>query len=244
MKSKVIVISDNEFLCRQFSHIVCNLKYNSFDFIYATSPFSNQSDFSPLETIVIDLKKNKDVEYVVANYDMAFSIHCKQIFPKDLIRKIKCVNVHPGYNPINRGWYPQVFSIINETPIGVTIHEMDEKLDHGNIIVRELVEKTNYDTSLSLYNKIIKKELDLLERWLLKILENNYQAFPPENEGNIYLKKDFNELCKIDLEESATYRECINKLRALSHGDFKNCYFLDDTTGKKIYINLKLELED
>ena len=125
-------------------------------------------------------------------------------------------------------------------PIGVTIHEIDDKLDHGPIIARELVEKYDYDTSESLYNRILAKEIDLLNRYLLVILKNNYSTITPENEGNIYFKKDFNNLLEINLDENYRAGDLINKLRALTHGNYNNAYFLDSKTGEKIFVGINL----
>ena len=160
----------------------------------------------------------------------------------DLISKLKCINIHPGYNPYNRGWYPQVFSIIHNLPIGATIHEIDEKLDHGAIIDREIVEKYSYDTSETLYNRILTKEIELLEKNIESIIFNTYQVIIPESEGNLSLKKDFNDLLELDLDESTTVRKVIDKLRALTHGNYNNAYFIDDITGQKIYIGVTLSV--
>jgi methionyl-tRNA formyltransferase len=244
MKNRALIISDNHYICKRFKEIVStDSKYNKYEFVYAISPFSREYDFLPVETVAIDLRNDKDLNYIINNFYLVISIHCKQLFPPKLVDSVKCINVHPGYNPINRGWYPQVFSIINDLPIGATIHEIDNELDHGKIIVRELVEKNSIDTSLSLYSKVINKEIELLQENLLNILENSYSAFEPENDGNLYLKKDFNALCKIDLNQTITFKDCINKLRALTHGDYKNCYFIDENTGEKIFIRIILEKE-
>ena len=93
---------------------------------------------------------------VIEKYDLVISIHCKQMFPKHLIESVRCINVHPGFNPYNRGWYPQVFSIIDGSASGVTIHEIDELIDHGKIIVQKKIELTEWDTSGSAYKKIMK----------------------------------------------------------------------------------------
>ena len=42
---------------------------------------------------VFDLKNQKDINCIKENYDLVFSIHCKQIFPVDLISKLKCINI-------------------------------------------------------------------------------------------------------------------------------------------------------
>jgi methionyl-tRNA formyltransferase len=192
---------------------------------------------------VFDLKNQKHIDFIKNNYDLVISIHCKQLFPVELINHLKCINVHPGLNPFNRGWYPQIFSIIKKTPIGVTIHEIDEKLDHGSIIIRESIIKNNFDTSESLYSKIVAKELELLENNIEKIISNNYEIIVPEGEGILYLKKDFNDLLELNLKEQVLVGDLIDKLRALTHGDFKNAYFIDPDTDKKIFVSIKLTQE-
>jgi hypothetical protein len=47
-------------------------------------------------------------------------------------------------------------------------------------------------------------------------------------------------LCELDLDEKLTALQFINRLRALSHGDFKNAYFTNPENGEKIYININL----
>lgn len=240
---KVLVISDNSFLCNEFNKIVENVSYQASKFDFAISPFSNSTDFD-LEVKIYDLRNNTDVHEIISNYDLVFSIHCKQIFPPLLVDAIKCINIHPGYNPINRGWYPQVFSIIHDLPIGATIHEIDNQLDHGPIIDRSLVEKFDYDTSETLYNRILEKEIQLLNENLKNILDNNYAVFLPEESGNLFLKKNFNDLLEIDLNATCTAGELIDRLRALSHGNYNNAYFFDRKTGEKIFVGINLKKDE
>lgn len=245
MYNKVLVISDNSYLCKELIGIIKRKQYKGVNFTFSISPGSNTDAFRSLDMAIntYNLKDPKDLEYIIHHFNLVLSIHCKQLFPKILTERIKCINVHPGYNPLNRGWYPQVFSIINNLPVGATIHEIDEHLDHGNIIARSFVEKYNFDTSETLYNRILKKELDLLESNLDNIINENYQITEPENDGNIYLKKDFNNLLEIDLNEATTAGKLIDKLRALTHGNYRNAYFIDPDTNKKIHIGITLTPE-
>lgn len=239
----ILVISDNPLLCRKFSKIIEDEIYADFIFEFACSTFSKSVDFSPINIKPLDLNNSLTIHSIIEKYTKVFSIHCKQIFPSKLVNGVKCINVHPGYNPINRGWYPQVFSIIYDLPVGATIHEIDEQLDHGGIIAREYVEKYNDDTSETLYNRILEKEVELLDRFLQNILNDNYRLIHPESEGNLFLKKDFNNLLEIDLNQNYLVSDLINKLRALTHGKFKNAYFIDKETGDKIFIGIQLERE-
>ncbi len=196
--------------------------------------FSNHD----LEYNIVE-SKNIDLHNVDSKYKLVISAHCKKIFPPKLVNSFRCINIHPGLNPYNRGYYPQAFSLINKLPVGATIHEIDEKLDHGPIIFQEEVVIESIDTSFSLYNKIIKKEIELFENNFNSIINNNYKAIIPKSEGNLNLKKDFNKLCKLDLNSVDTLENHINILKALTFDKYKNAYFFDKN-GDKIYLNLKL----
>lgn len=240
----ILVISDNAFLCSKLESILMEKINAEQKIAFSISPSSEMGAFRKFissEIMVLDLKKEKNIDYIIENYDLVLSIHCKQFFPEKLVENVKCINIHPGYNPINRGWYPQVFSIYHDIPVGATIHEIDTELDHGPIIDREFVEKKAYDTSGTLYDKILDKEIELFSRNADHILNNTYTTFLPEDDGNVFLKKDFNTLCKIDPEEETTAGKFIDKLRALSHKDFKNAYFIEPDTGKKIFISLQIQ---
>lgn len=242
MYKNILIITDNINIASRFENeVLSRLDDKTVNIKFGCSPFSEISSFKLKHFKIkeVDLRNEISIENIINNYDLVFSIHCKQLFPKNLINKVKCINIHPGYNPINRGWYPQVFAIINDLDIGATIHEIDEEIDHGNIIVREKVNKFEDDTSLSLYNRVVDKEIKLLKENFEKILKNQYSSFKPEKEGRLYLKKDFNDLCELDLNERITMGDAIKKLRALTHGDYKNAYYLDEF-GNDIYISVNI----
>ena len=86
-------------------------------------------EFSVLEK---KIKKNE--------YDWLLSIWSSIIYKKEFLSKFKNnLNLHPSYLPYGRGTYPAVWAIYNSTPIGVTIHEMNSKLDKGKIYLRKKI---------------------------------------------------------------------------------------------------------
>ena len=235
---KVAVLSDNLYLTGRFKELLQTSKL-----LHQFTFFTNTTSLVDLfnDVTIIDIKKDWKL---LLEFDIIFSIHCKQIFPAELVSERRCINIHPGLNPYNRGWFPQVFSIINKMPAGATIHEIDIELDHGKIIVQKEVEINAWDTSLSIYNRVLETELELLDEYIDRIIEGDYFAVSPEFEGNINLKKDFNMICEINLKDRGTYQEFIDKFRALNHGEYKNAFFIDPKTGKKIYLRLDLSKED
>lgn len=176
------------------------------------------------------------------NYQIVISLHCKQLFGSDLIKRIRCINVHPGFNPFNRGWFPHVFSIMNGMKAGATIHEIDERLDHGAIIVQKEYEIKPWDTSESAYLNILKIEKELLFKNFESIRDGTYHPEIPKIEGNLNCRDDYNALKRLDLEKYGCFGDFLNQLRALTHGQYHNAYFLDHN-GKKVFVKIHLEPE-
>lgn len=241
----ILLLTDNDKLLNRFKNLIKEkgLDNNSdFKFNYAFS-FNNKTFVEKFKHSdwIQPIKVKDEVDFLIGKYNIIFSLHCKQIFPSKLVNNVKCINVHPGLNPNNRGWFPQVFSILNSLPCGATIHEIDDHLDHGPIICQKEVKIEMWDTSLSAYNKILDIEMELLSANLVKILNSKYET-KIKGEGNLNLKKDFDDLCEIDLDDKDTFRNHINKLRALTHGDYANAYIIDDK-GNKIHLKLELKRE-
>ena len=188
----------------------------------------------------INVKDDATIDSIIANYDLVFSLHCKQIFPKRLVENICCVNFHPGLNPFNRGWFPQAFSIVNGLPVGSTIHLMDAEVDHGEIIAQKPVAVTAADTSFDVYRKVIAAEKDLIRENIVQIVEGTFATITPDEEGNYNGIKEYNTLCRLNLDASGTFREHLSILRATTHGNFKNAYFTDED-GKRYYVRVVIE---
>ena len=236
----LLVISDNLVLINAFNRLVNGITGIAVDYACSRGNLALLNDTAlAVKLNAIDVKAEHEV--IASQYDLVFSLHCKQLFPAQLVRTVKCINIHPGYNPYNRGWFPQVFSIINNMPAGATIHEIDEMLDHGAIIARREVKINSWDTSIDVYNRVQLIEIELLKEYLPVILQGLYKTTTPEEEGNVNLKKDFNALCQLDLNENMTIGAAINRLRALTHGSYANAFFVDPDTGSKIYIKISLE---
>ncbi len=238
----ILVVTDNQYIFEKFNDIIKDEKYKDFKFsFYYSYKNIKMKKIYFGSNIFKEINIKNELENIIQNYQIAISLHSKQIFPERLVKSLKCINVHPGFNPYNRGWYPQVFSIINKLDSGVTIHYMDKYLDHGRVLFQEKVKMYDWDTSFTLYNRIQKKEIELLEEKLYFILTEELKGIEVED-GNLNTLQDFNELCKIDLNEKLTMKEAIDRLRALTHDKYKNAYFISE--GEKVYISLNLEKEN
>ncbi|WDV07464.1 dTDP-4-amino-4,6-dideoxyglucose formyltransferase [Lysinibacillus irui] len=235
---KVLVLTDNQNIYEKFLNDILN-SFKSIEFDFYCSPNSK------LLYMLKPLNIKKNTNEIIGKYSLVISLHCRQIFPEHLLQKVLCVNIHPGYNPYNRGWYPHIFGIINKKPIGATLHIMDAKIDNGPVIDRILIKVEAHETSLEVYNKILDAEIKLLKKNLAAIFDRTFKVMLINNEAfdGINYEKDFINLCEIDLESKLKFQEAIDYLRAMSHGEYKNAYFYNEK-GEKIYVQLKLFKEE
>lgn len=199
---------------------------------------------SPGSGIANELSIKADPAALVAKYELIVSAHCKQIFPAELVERVLCVNLHPGYNPQTRGWHAQTFAILKGLAFGFTVHVMDRDIDAGEIILRETVPLYFDDTSKSAYLRLLDREVASFDRWLPGVVGRNYPTFKPEEAGNYHSLKDVRALHRIDLDQVGTFGEFYDRLRALSFPPHRNAYVVDPGSGRKIFLDLVLSRED
>jgi methionyl-tRNA formyltransferase len=179
------------------------------------------------------------------NPDIAVSALFGYILPREFLSLFPrgAINIHPGYLPYNRGAHPNVWSIVEGTPAGVTIHSIDEGIDTGGILVQRRVETAQTDTGETLYRRLETAGLDLFkENWPL-IRENRLSPVPqPENGGSYHRTSDVRLLDEIDLARSYRAGELIDIIRARTFPPYEGAYFRSGN--RKIYLRLSLIAED
>jgi methionyl-tRNA formyltransferase len=239
--NKVLVLTDNVIIFEKFKDICKKKNRTDIFFEFFCSPSSKEIFSSHHDVKTLDIQKQ--FLNVIGSYSLVISCHCKKIFPAELVNSIRCINIHPGLNPFNRGWYPQVFAINNGLPHGATIHVMDEDIDHGDIIAQKRVLIDVVDTSASVYERVLLAEIELFDSYYDSLIDNSYSSTPMSDEGNYNSIQDFKDICCIDLEQKGTFRDFYNLMRSLSHNEYKNGYILDDD-GNKIFISINIENND
>lgn len=121
-----------------------------------------------------------------------------KIIPKEvlIIPKIGSLNVHPSLLPLWRGASPiQATIMAGDKKTGVTIMEMEEKLDTGKIILQEELVLTGNEYYLELREKLC----DLAQEMIIKII-----PLYADNKWRMANSKEQN-------DELATYTRIIKK---------------------------------
>lgn len=103
------------------------------------------------------LKKLKPDLGVVADFGIIISQKTIRMFKHGVL------NVHPSLLPKHRGATPVQTAILNgETKTGVSIIKLDEKMDHGPILIQEERQISPDDTAQSLYEILFREGARLL----------------------------------------------------------------------------------
>lgn len=123
--------------------------------------------------------------------DLGISVLHGSILPRDVFDhpRFGFLNLHGAPLPAYRGCNVCTFAILNgERDFGVTLHQIDEKPDHGNILAICRFAVAPDETSRSLMAKADHAGFHLFERMLPDILENirrgdyEAQAGKPQSE--------------------------------------------------------------
>ena len=168
-----------------------------------------------------------------------FVVVAFRMLPKEVwqIPKKGTFNLHASLLPQYRGAAPINWAIINgETETGVTTFLIDEKIDTGNILLKEKVEITTEDDAGTLHDQLAEIGKKTIIQTLNGLETNSIQPLPQENLGILKAApKIFKEDCKINWEESL--ENIHNKIRGLSPYPVAWTYFSKDGENKfvKIY---------
>ena len=119
-----------------------------------------------------------------------------QILSKEILDlpRLGCVNVHASLLPAYRGAAPIQWAVINgEEKSGVTIMQMDEGLDTGDILLQEEIPLAADETGESLYNKMASLGGKLLVKALPMIEQGAITPIKQDDAASCYapmLKKE------------------------------------------------------
>ena len=148
------------------------------------------------------------------------------------------INLHLSLLPYNKGAFPNVWSIIDGTPAGVSLHIMTEKFDEGPILVQREVDLAPDDTAETLYRKLLIAAGDLMRDHIREVLDGRIAARKQTPGGTVHTEQNFRNLLRLDPERHYAARDLINLMRALTFPPHANLYF--EHEAGRTYLNLQL----
>ncbi len=140
-----------------------------------------------------------------------------QLLPRAIIERppLTCLNIHPSLLPKYRGAAPINWAIINgEKKTGVTIMQMAEELDAGDIILQAETPIGTEETFDQLHDRLARWGAELLIRAIEMMVEGTANPVPQDRTAATYAPR----LKKEDglIQWSQDCQKIVNLIRGLS----------------------------
>ena len=145
--------------------------------------------YQVLQTLeIITLEELQDF-----NPDLIISYGYRHIIKKPIIDAFpeKIINLHISYLPYNRGASPNLWSFVEDSIKGVTIHLVDEGIDTGDIMFQKEVQLGDSMTLEESHEKL-KSEIESLfmENWSLIRNNNSPRIKQSLTRGTYHTRKE------------------------------------------------------
>ena len=149
--------------------------------------------------------------------DIIFSFYYRNLICRDILKipRYGAINLHGSLLPKYRGRAPVNWVILNgEKYTGVTLHYMVEKADAGDIIAQKSIKIDFYDTAKTLFDKLQKKAVALLDETLPFVKQNKVKPIKQNEDEATYFGRRTKKDGLIDFNQSAM--EIYNLIRAVT----------------------------
>jgi methionyl-tRNA formyltransferase len=168
--------------------------------LYFTNPDINDADVIPGiisaqgDEVIIYTKKIS-LDYIIENgIEYIVSDRSRSLIGLDVINHLskKIINLHPSYLPFGRGYNPNYWTIVEGSPIGVTIHYIDAGIDTGDILLQTQVFYDQSDTLKTTYDRLRYFMVELFRASWEHLRVGNIPAKRQNiGEGSLHMKKEF-----------------------------------------------------
>jgi methionyl-tRNA formyltransferase len=150
------------------------------------------------------------------------------------------LNLHPSLLPYARGKDPNFWSIVEQSPFGVSIHHVTSDIDAGDVAFQREIAYSWEDTGETLYRKAITAIVELFRESYPRIVTFDIPKKPQLlADGSFHRRRDLDERCLIDLDQHYTAREILNLLRARTFEPHPGCRFVDGTETYEVRVSIR-----
>ena len=181
------------------------------------SPIHNLALQHNLKVITPKTLRNEKIqqEFQNLNADAAIIVAYGLILPKKILESTKfgCINLHPSLLPRWRGPSPIQYNLLSGDKMGgVTIIQMNEGIDSGDILAKNEILLEKDENYAELAPKLANLGADLLIKTLFELKNNKIVAITQNHKLATFSKKIAKNDAKIDFSLSA--QEIERKIRA------------------------------
>lgn len=188
---------------------------------------------------IIDKNKLESIINELAPH-VIVSIGYPKLIDQSILSSVNiALNVHPTLLPKYKGAHSGWNILANgEKESGVTVHEIDETLDGGDIIMQEKFEITPFDNILSIYKKSRELESKMLVKVLQKIIKGEQLVKRKQDKIDETIYKKLRTPEDSEIDPSRSLIDLVNPIRAC-HPELYPAFFMYH--GKKVFVDLRVK---
>lgn len=136
------------------------------------------------------------------------------------------INTHPSFLPYSRGKHYNFWTLVEQTPFGVTLHKITPGIDDGAICFQKAIEYSWLDTGETLYLKAQSEMIELFRQSYPQIRGGRIKCTPQDlTKGSFHRANELHAASKISLDEPMMPRDLLNLLRARTFDGHPACWF-------------------
>ena len=128
----------------------------------------------------------------VTHSDFLVSYGYRFILKEEVLTRFqeRAINIHISLLPWNRGADANLWSFLEDTPKGVTIHHLDSGIDTGKIFVQESISFDRNETLRSSYEKLSEIAVKLLDSCWKSMRSGAVSSFSQVEGGSFHRLSD------------------------------------------------------
>jgi len=151
----------------------------------------------------------ENLKLKIGEVDLAIVMGYPKIIPQEIIDmpRLGTIGVHPSLLPKYRGASPIQTAILHgEIETGVTLYQMDAKMDHGQIIANIKLQIANEETNAGLEKKLAGVAAELLIETLPKFIAREITPHEQDHSQATFTKKFTTAEGEVDMDKT-TYNK-------------------------------------
>jgi methionyl-tRNA formyltransferase len=149
------------------------------------------------------------------------------------------LNMHPSLLPHGRGKDPNFWCLVEQRPVGVTLHHVSPAIDAGDIAFQRVLTVSWDDTGETVYFRSQQALIELFDEVLDRLSSLDIPRIKQRLEDGSYHKRDeLDPASAIDLDRRYVARDLLNLLRARTFEGHPGCRFVDG--GSQYEVTVKI----
>lgn len=251
---KICIAGKNQIAVNSLKYLMynCNMSRNDLLVCLNKNDFGISSWQPSLKLFADDNDiKAKSLNELYEISDLIFiSLEFDKIISPNKFQTERLYNIHFSLLPAYKGMYTSVFPLLNgEKYTGVTLHEIDEGIDTGNIIAQEKIDIDINDTCRDVYFKYLKHSQQLFIDHISDIINNRIISYIQNPLVSTYYSKQAIDFSNIVIDFNKTSFQIHNQIRAYIFEEYQlpsvkgkrviKSYLTSDKIGKNYFASME-----